>query len=106
MSSNGFLSGPEITVSFATKPLRYCWRQPFISLGVNSAGEWHGRTLWGPQPVLLLRNKSVWLNACAGLTVVTDDGSIVGLWFLRHKCDADAWRRLRAWALHAQAGPG
>ena len=106
MSSNGFLNGPEIAVSFATKPLWYCGRQPFVSLGVNSAGEWYGRTLRGPQPVLLLPNKSVWLKGFAGVTVIGDDGCTAVLWFLRRKCDAVAWRRLRAWTVHGQAGGG
>jgi len=106
MSSNGFLNGPEIAVSFVTSPLRFCWRHPFLSLGVNSAGEWHCRTLQGPQPVLLLRSKSVWFSAFAGLTVAPDDGSAVVLWFLRQKSNVVAWRRLRAWALHGQAGQG
>jgi len=76
-----------------------------MSLGVNSAGEWHCRTLQGLQPVLLLRSKSVWFSAFAGLTVAPDDGSAVVLWFLRQKSNVVAWRRLRAWALHDEAGP-
>lgn len=102
MSSNGFLNAPEMGISFAMGPRWHPWRQPLLSLGVNSAGDWRCRTLQGFQPVLLLLNKSVWLTKVAGLTVKTDDGQAMVLWFLRHECDPVAWRRLRVWAFHSQ----
>jgi hypothetical protein len=101
MSSNGFLSAPEIIVSFSLSQLPASWQPVFIGVGVNSAGEWHGHSAQGFQPVLLLRNKSIWLTAVAGLTVKPDNGPAVVLWFLRRDSDAFAWRRLRAWFFHA-----
>jgi hypothetical protein len=102
MSSNGFLSAPEIKVSFTLSVLSVSRRPVFIGIGVNSAGDWRGRTAQGFQPVLLLRNKSIWLKAIAGLTVKAEKGPAVVLWLLRRDCDAFAWRRLRARVFHAQ----
>jgi hypothetical protein len=102
MSSNAFLSAPEIPISFAASPLSYCWQQPYISLQVNSVGAWCCRTLQGLQPVLLLHDKSVWLTGVAGLTVQSEDGCSVVIWLFRREYEGDAWRRSRAWFVHSQ----
>jgi hypothetical protein len=101
MSSNGFLSAPEIKISFTMSVLSASRWPVFIGINVNAAGDWRCRTTQGFQPVLLLRNKSIWLKEIAGLTVKPDKGPVVVLWFFRQDCDASAWRRLRTWFFHS-----
>ena len=100
MSSNGFLSAPEITLSTLsrTHPLRWQVRQ--VRCGVASDGGWYIRVPGSRRPMLLLQHRSFWWGRFALLTAKQPGRRVQWYWALSG--NADAWRRLRVHFLHGR----
>jgi hypothetical protein len=97
MSSNGFLSAPELSFR------EISWRSIAegndfqARLSVNAAGAWHIRVSDGPRAVLLLRYSSFWTSRMAVLTLRYSDGARSVLWARRTEENDSSWRRMRTW---------
>lgn len=93
MSSNDFFSAPEIDCGMLI-PFQgaSCSR-----LGIAVNGGWYLRNSCGIEPVLLLRNRSVWSAHLALLTLEYGARGTAIVWARRLPVQADAWRRLRVW---------
>jgi hypothetical protein len=99
MSSNGFLSAPELSFRL------FGWRanakscESAVRMGITAAGTWYVRVPEGVQAVVLLRYSSFWTGRFAVVTLRYPDGKRSRVWARRTAADEQNWRRLRTWFL-------